>query len=660
MKIASKLYSLTDIVEESPHWHFNIPIYQRLYVWGEVQVLTLLNDLVNAYERGEDLFFLGGTLLVEQDGVRGRHFDLIDGQQRFTTLWILCYAWQEALKPFLTVTENTRTQTRLRFAIRPEVNHFLETLTFGTHGQPIAEDEATKRMRNALDLMRSVFEKRPLPEGVKNKEAHLTGLTGFVFGKVKFVITTVPRETDLNKLFEVINNRGVQLQHHEILKARMLDALTETERAPYAVLWEACADMDSFIERNLSGLSGLSASEVTALYEDGELISFEYVRSLLSKRMHDQSNLHALDLANILQTFNDPLMSDEDGKVEDVDPPWVRSIFGFPLFLQHALRVWLFENKRNDLPRLLERELLTLFDEHFFQNSPKKTENVRSFIELLWRLRVIFDIHFIKWIDQGEDEVHLISNISVSTSSGKRYVSRSRETDSHRAFSLLQSMLYHSQEITTQYWVTPLLLFMYHNPGKKTETQVSKAKRYFEYLRHLDNHLLGSDTGESLVIRTRAFMEQPWHQRTLVHKRELAIANGVKFAHYWFYKLEFVLWFQRKREREGWEKFRLTAKSSVEHISPQTPTERDGNQVDQALDCIGNLALVSRSLNSEYGNLPYNEKRQRFLNKNKKRIDSLKMDLIYENEQWGDKQAIAHQKEMIECLDIYCQDTPKE
>ena len=106
MKIESRLYSLEAIVKESPDWHFNIPIYQRLYVWGEDQVLTLLNDLVNAYERDEDIFFLGGTLLVDklggrgqQSGGRGRHFDLIDGQQRFTTLWLLCHAWREALTP---------------------------------------------------------------------------------------------------------------------------------------------------------------------------------------------------------------------------------------------------------------------------------------------------------------------------------------------------------------------------------------------------------------------------------------------------------------------------------------------------------------------------------------------------------------------------------
>ena len=656
MKIASQLYSLTDIVKESPSWHFNIPIYQRLYVWGEDQVLTLLNDLVNAYERDEDLFFLGGTLLVEQDGVIGRHFDLIDGQQRFTTLWMLCHAWQQVLKPFLTVSEDSSTQTRLRFAIRPEVNSFIETLTFGAHEQSMAEDEATKRMRIALDLMKSVFEKRSLPVGVKDKETHLTGLTNFVFGKVKFVITTVPRETDLNKLFEVINNRGVQLQHHEILKARMLDSLTETERGPYAVLWEACADMDSFIERNLAGLSELSATEITGFYEhkNRNLGDSEYICRVLSRRMHDQSTPHTLDLEKILNTLDDTWASDVDVEVDDTDPTRVRSIFGFPLFLQHTLRIWLFENKRGDLPRLLDRELLHLFDQHFFQDSPKTTENVRSFIKLLWRIRVIFDEHFIKWVDQGEEEVHLISKISVSTSKNKnRYMSRSLETDAHRDFSLLQSMLYHSQEITTQYWVTPLLHFMHCNP-------YAKVDRYFDFLRHLDNHLFCSAADKSLVERTLAFMKNPWQRYALVHKTELASAYGVKFAHYWFYKLEFVLWFQRKRNKEGWRKFRLTAKSSVEHISPQTPTERDSNQVDKALECLGNLALVSRSLNSEYGNLPYNEKRQRFLNKNKNRIDSLKMDLIYENKLWGDNQALAHQKDMIVSVEAYCNDTPRK
>lgn len=155
-------------------------------------------------------------------------------------------------------------------------------------------------------------------------------------------------------------------------------------------------------------------------------------------------------------------------------------------------------------------------------------------------------------------------------------------------------------------------------------------------------------------------MEDPWQICDPIHQTELAKASGVKFAHYWFYKLEFIMWFQNFRSIDSWKKFRLTAKSSVEHISPQTPTERDDNRFTQTIDHFGKLALVSRSLNSQYGNLPFNEKRQRFLNNNKGHLDFMKMYLIYENEQWNDDKALAHQKEMIDFLDSYCANTLKK
>jgi hypothetical protein len=531
------------------------------------------------------------------------------------------------------------------------VNLFLETLAFGPIGKPVADEEATQRMRTALDLMKSLFEKRPLPAGVPSPEAHLAGLTEFVLTKVKFVVTTVPRETDLNKLFEVINNRGVQLQHHEILKARMLDALLEAERGPYAVFWEACADMENFIERNISGLSDLPAHEITGLYERGELTNPETMRVLLQPKSQQRTDHQALGLGEILNAAEETQRSEAESDAEEAEPTWVRSIFGFPLFLQHTLRIWLLKMNRPDLPRLLDRDLEKLFAEHFFDDDSNRAENVRSFIDLLWTLRVMFDQYMIKWADQGEVEIHLISSTSLSTNNGKRYMSRARGVDSHRGFSLLQSMLYHSQEITTQYWVTPLLLYMYDNPEGGTE-------KYFDYLRHLDNHLLGSDSDESLVVRTLAFMKDPWRRCELIHQTALKQPSGVKFRHYWFYKLEFVLWFKKVRTVDSWTKFRLTAKSSVEHISPQNPTERDDNRVDRSLDHFGNLALVSRSLNSEYSNLPYNEKRQRFINNNKSRLDCLKMDLIYQNEKWDDSRAFTHQLEMVEYLDAYCQETP--
>jgi hypothetical protein len=654
MQLKSELYSLATLTSERPHWRFNVPIYQRLYVWGGDQVQTLLNDLINAFERGESLFYLGGVLMVEHsdpkaDGAASaRVFDLIDGQQRFTTLWMLCHAWRRALEPFLTVPVGREQEPRLRFAIRPEVNRMLDAWANQDPAFVESDETGLERMGQAVERMKQVFSARAQTASGMAPMIDWDGLTRFVYDKVKFVVTEVPRETDLNKLFEVINNRGVQLQHHEILKARMLDALDEHERAGFAVLWDACADMDNYCERNLAVLSGLPAYEVHALYGSGRLGDANAVRDAMVSRLRAAGDHQALDLAAILDAETDD-GDDASGDEGAVVPGRVRSIVGFPLLLQHVLRIWLCRHGRPDLPRILDRELLTLFDVHFF-DAATGVQVVREFIDLLWQVRVLFDLHLIKWVDRGDEDIHLISSVTTSTTTtrntSRSYINRSRDTDSHRGFALLQSMLYHSQEITTHYWLTPLLSFMVRYPDEK-------ARTYFRFLQHLDNQLLCSAADASLAVRTRSFMEVPWQERRLVYQDVLTRPNGVNFAHYWFYKLEFVLWHQQKRLSEEWQRFRLTAKNSVEHISPQTPSKRDDNRADQMMDRFGNLALVSRSINSEYGNLPFNEKRQRFLNNNKSKLDSLKMALIYENGTWSDDLAQAHEEDMLECFDRY-------
>jgi hypothetical protein len=659
----SQLTSLAELAEKSPAWRFNVPIYQRLYVWGDEQVGTLLSDLANAFERDAPLFFLGGTLLVEKPAPHGKVFDLIDGQQRFTTLWLLCQVWTRVLReseslqkhhsplqPFITVKVGDIVEPRLRFAIRPEINRYLEQLALSTGGLSAADQESTLRLRTAMDLMHSLFAKRTMPAGFKSREEYLAGLAEFVYTKVKFVVTTVPPETDLNKLFEVINNRGVQLQHHEILKARMLDALAESERGPFAVLWEACADMENFVDRALRGIANIPADEIADLHQRVELANAAVIRQKVSSRLQHEQESKPLDLASILNTANEIKVTKEEQTAEEEPPLWVNSIIGFPLFLQHVLRIWLYEHKREDLPRLLDRELLHLFEEHFLKDESNRRENVRSFIDLLWNVRVLFDEHIIKWVDQGEIKVHLICQISISPSNGKNYMNRARSAESHRGFSLLQSMLYHSQEITTHYWLTPLLYFMLKNPAT---TQQKMADIYFQYLRHLDDHLLCSDEKELLVIRTRKFMENPLRCCNLIYATELTKPEGVRFAHYWFYKLEFVLWFLRGNDSELWNQFRLTAKSSVEHIYPQNPDQPDDKPAFKALHHFGNLALVSRNLNSEYSNLPFRVKREKFKEKNKVRMDSLKMDLIYRNEHWSEDIAMQHQDNMIRIMDEY-------
>ena len=136
---------------------------------------------------------------------------------------------------------------------------------------------------------------------------------------------------------------------------------------------------------------------------------------------------------------------------------------------------------------------------------------------------------------------------------------------------------------------------------------------------------------------------------------------GVAFPHYWFYKTEFILWYLLKdtkderiqRYKELWKNFRLTAKNSVEHISPQNPNYKQDVVSKDFLNSYGNLALVSRSLNSEFSNKPFREKRERFLYHNTSKLDSLKLALVYYNDVWNDTLCEQHKDELIGYFNEY-------
>lgn len=647
MSIDSHLTTLRKITED--RLVFNVPIYQRLYVWGKDQIDTLLEDLLAAYQQGNDFFYLGGTLVVErQDPGPETCFDLIDGQQRFTTLWMMSLAWRGNLAAFLGVPQEHGQRPRVSFSIRPEVDHFFARQL----GQDEPDLAGNPQIVDALACIRSFRDERfkNVTDSV-GQPLDFADFTRFVFEKVQLVLTRVPSHTDLNKLFEVINNRGVQLQHHEILKARMLSFLAGDagDRDRYATLWDACSHMGNYVEKNLRDGGGITIASLfdnaTCDRGDEPLASADQVLAAL--RRHHQA-AEAEDPLDIEAVLARPAVPDDSPSTPDPDPyesREVRSIISFPMLLQHTLRIWLARNDREDLPRILDKELLILFTRHFFDARPDP-DAVRSFIRLLWETRYAFDKHVIKWVKDEKEEHHLICRLYLSTSGNSKSLQR-RRPDTNEPVALLQSMLYHSQQITTHYWLTPFLSHLLAHPGRDP----------FPYLRHLDNHLLTSQDVRPLAERSADFLRDENHAPPLIDiAAELGKGLGVQFPHYWFYKLEFALWETNHLGLTTAERnaFRMTAKNSVEHISPQTAQDVDRDTVAAAvLDTFGNLALVSRSLNSEYGNKPYNEKRQHFLNHNRERIDSLKMKAIYRSPTWGDDQARAHQQEMIDLFQSY-------
>jgi hypothetical protein len=463
MSIQSDLITLEQIVNRD--YSFAVPIYQRLYVWGDDQVRTLLDDLWTAFEARKPIYYLGGSLVLQTKDPKGAiTFELIDGQQRFTTLWLMSLAWREALEPFLCRRQKHGPLARITFPIRPDVEDFFAGRIMGTK----AELNGNPRIVDAMALLDDFREKKASSIGWQ-------AFTEFVYRNVQMVLTQVPDRTDLNKLFEVINNRGVQLQHHEILKAKLLSRIPETvERNRYAQLWDACAEMGNYVERNLRDITKVRISDLYTKDENGEgienlAIAHRVLEALAQLQARKESAM-ALSLGDILASEQE----EQDAGVEadadeECESDQVRSIISFPMLLQHTLRIWLHREKHPDLPKILDKELLGLFSEHFISRAPTK-EQVAGFIELLWEIRYCFDKNIIKWVTLDKEEQHLICPLyRTSKASGKKtYYSLQRRTPmASDEFSLLQSMLYHSQQITTHYWLTPLLAYLHQLQGAR-------------------------------------------------------------------------------------------------------------------------------------------------------------------------------------------------
>lgn len=632
MQIKSSLITLEEVVEKE--LFFNIPIYQRLYVWKEEQIKTLLEDVETAYSEGKELFYLGGILAVEnkamEDG-RAKVYDLVDGQQRFITLWMIAMVLGGAMKPF--VRSNKR--HRITFAIREDICRFFRAYIDGAEN-----GSATSNIENALALISKYRDQFDMEKPQKSLE-----IAEFIYSKVRVVFTEVPKETDLNKLFETINNRGVQLQHHEILKAQIMNKVPSEDRMKYSHIWDACSYMDSYVEKNIRDIANIKIQDLfdnESSQSGGEkLADPKAVLNAIQKRQDD--SFEPLSLSAILNSEKEEYKQKKDLETYEYEADSARSIVTFPMLLQHALRIFLVRRNEDDIPKILDKELLYIFSNSFFAKG-RTPDEIKEFIELLWEVRYLFDKHVIKWVQQEDGESHLICKLSRYKSGAKPFYLRRVRPKSNEGEALLQSMLYHSQQITTQYWLTPYLKYLLDHNGQNG----------YEYLRKVDNYLNCSVELDSLAQRTRRFLEDEGY-RSELSTEILDEPLGTGFPHYWFYKLEYILWEKLSQEKDDrWKSFKFTAKNSVEHISPQNQKSTDTNVVSaKILNSFGNLSLVSRSVNSEYSNLPFNEKRQRFKNNNRVRLDSLKMDLIYESDVWNDGKAEEHQNEMIKIFNEY-------
>ena len=137
------------IVENKDYLCFNIPLYQRLFAWGESQVYGLLYDMKEHFGKTgkEEPYYLGMLSCI----ARGNEYDLIDGQQRFTVMTLLALVlrkYDERWNKFLDEGK------RLHFVARPKDREYLLASIRNVVGQV---DEPKKKCSPPSTWQRSLL-----------------------------------------------------------------------------------------------------------------------------------------------------------------------------------------------------------------------------------------------------------------------------------------------------------------------------------------------------------------------------------------------------------------------------------------------------------------------------------------------------------------------
>lgn len=241
---------------------FNVPSYQRPYVWGEDNINELLDDILYAFENdSQDTYFMGALVLQNKEN---DEYDILDGQQRLTTLALLLATIRDNIKVEKTKkvlqehlfqeddeTADIPSRNRFTFNIRNEVQSFFEEYIIKENGtfniEKALDDEKFKNNISIKNMVAVVQIIRKRLEEIFDEQLSLENISGtsllefikFIRNKLIFAYICSDTREQAFRLFTILNNRGIPLTTADILKSLNLDKVQdEIKRNEYAKKWE--------------------------------------------------------------------------------------------------------------------------------------------------------------------------------------------------------------------------------------------------------------------------------------------------------------------------------------------------------------------------------------------------------------------------------------
>ncbi|RHQ58707.1 DUF4357 domain-containing protein [Firmicutes bacterium AF25-13AC] len=258
-KITGKEYPLSKIF--SADFEYHIPGYQRPYAWTEEETGILFDDLYEFFQtEAIDNYFLGSIVLIKDENKP--YADVIDGQQRLTTLSILfsvmansfhTEAYRNNCKKYLqeegNILEGIAAQPRifLRDWDQDFFSKYIQDIQLDALVQidPVTLDtEAKRHIQKNCTVLREKFSE------VFNDENDLLKFTQFILTRCFLVVVSTPNQESAFRIFSVMNSRGLDLLPTDIIKSMTIGKLPKDEEQKYTEKWEEL--------ENLTGRDGFN------------------------------------------------------------------------------------------------------------------------------------------------------------------------------------------------------------------------------------------------------------------------------------------------------------------------------------------------------------------------------------------------------------------
>ena len=608
---------------------YTIPLYQRNYAWGRNEIHQLLKDILDTKQE----YYLG-TLVVALNEIKNE-FIIIDGQQRFTTLNIINLVLKNK-------GIDAIDKSNLNFESREKSKETLDKLLLSKESFEKIKNDATKdvSIKNILSAVQDIedfFIEHCSEDGELDRFADV------FYNNILLFRTLLPKNTDLNHYFEIMNNRGEQLEKHEILKAKFISNLGENSdkegRVLYSMIWDACSQVNTHIQKHFSkgkdnniraALFGKEYTDIPNMQNVQDVI--EILKKRKTENDHQNGNeddSSSNSIRSIINTHKLPDKFKQENKEDYIDK--YSSIIDFPNFLLQVLNL--------TMPNIRLDDKFLLVDFGY----PDRLPDSWGFLLKLLKLKVLFD----KYVIKREGDVKRWNwSLKYVINNENEYKSTFSSSTYRDKIKMIESMF-------------------------QVTTSTNNHKNWlFEVFKYLDSQY-PYDINEIDFLWTL--------ERIAKNIYKPNFSNGLKTPRFVFNYLDYILWVEYYNKIRGEEDinnvignqkylqviqnnkdkfhtFKFVQRSSIEHLFPQARYEEisalSNDEKKKILNSFGNLCLISRSSNSAYNKDTPSQKKEDSKGKN----ESLKQAVMFGsfvNKEWNTNEIMHHDGEMIELLNSF-------